>query len=60
MRLVILDDNRHCRESLALLMRAMGHQVPALARGDEVQDEVAHSPVDLFFVDLPMPCVDGY
>ena len=60
LRILIADDQRDCRESLARLLRLMGHQVWPVASGEAVRKTAQLLHPNLILVDIGMPGVDGY
>src|SRR4051794_3254176 len=59
-RILVADDQADCRNSLARLLRAMGHQVWPVAGGAAVGSIVPLIQPHLILVDIRMPNVDGY
>ncbi len=57
--ILVADDERHLRESLAELFSAQGHSVVQAADGTEVIALLRDSPPDTIFLDLKMPKLDG-
>ena len=57
--LVVEDDEVH-RELLAATLRLPGHEVITACNGHEALQELARRRVDLVFMDLQMPHVDGF
>src|SRR4051812_11750460 len=60
LRILIADDQRDCRDSLARLLRLMGHQVWPVASGEAVRKTAQLLQPNLILVDIGMPGVDGY
>ena len=59
-RILVVDDNRDAADSLAMLLRAFGHEVQAGYDGVEaVGAAVAFNP-DVVFLDIGLPKLDGY
>jgi signal transduction histidine kinase/CheY-like chemotaxis protein len=59
-RILLVEDNRDARESLAVLLRLDGHDVLEAANGFEgVAAAVATTP-DIALVDVGLPDIDGY
>ncbi len=58
-RLLITDDDRHFRQSLAEVFRSEGLEVQTAGDGDEAIRIVGSSPVHLVLVDVHMPRVGG-
>ena len=60
LNVAIADDNPTVRRSFELLIRAIGHTVVCTASdGDELVRKCVDAKVDLAFVDLHMPVMDG-
>ena len=57
--LVVEDDEVH-RELLAATLRLPGHEVITTCNGHEALQELARRRVDIVFMDLQMPHVDGF
>jgi serine/threonine protein kinase len=58
-RLLIVDDDDAIRNWLQAVMRADGHEVQALATGEELFATVAQEVPDLMLVDVLLPGVNG-
>ena len=60
-RIVLLEDNRESRVSLAALLRAEGHEVVEVTNALEAQAWIAGSqlPPDLAIVDIDLPGLRG-
>jgi two-component system, NtrC family, response regulator AtoC len=57
--ILVADDERHLRESLAELFAAQGHAVLQAADGTEVMGLLRDCTPDTIFLDLKMPRLDG-
>jgi len=57
--LLIVDDEKVLRESLAELLSEEGYEVLQAANGKEAQEQVLQRPVDLVLSDVRMPEMDG-
>ena len=57
--ILIADDERHLRESLAELLSAQGYSVLQAADGMEVIELLRETLPDAIFLDLKMPKLDG-
>jgi two-component system, NtrC family, response regulator AtoC len=57
--ILIADDERHLRESLAELFATQGHTVLQAADGTEVMNLLRDRAPDTIFLDLKMPRLDG-
>jgi DNA-binding NtrC family response regulator len=58
-RILIADDERVLRESLARLLEEEGHEVLQAGDGREAHEIVLNAPVDLVLADVRMPAMDG-
>lgn len=59
-RVAVAEDEPDVRTTFVRLLECMGHQVVcAVANGEELIDQCANTQVDVAFVDLDMPVVDG-
>lgn len=59
-RLMVVDDNRDSAESLAILLRLMGHEVSVALDGVTAVAQARDRRPEMIFLDLGMPIVDGY
>ncbi len=59
-RILIVDDERHNRQLLELLLRPEGFHLLTAASGEEALDMVAQHAPDLILLDIMMPRMDGY
>lgn len=59
MRLLVVDDDSHVRESLALSLEFEGYSVATAPDGERALRTVASERPDLMIVDVMMPGVDG-
>ena len=59
-RILVVDDNPDVADSLAVLLKAMGHQVQALTAGRDAVAAIGDFCPDLVFLDIGMPDMDGY
>src|SRR5438876_1083542 len=57
--ILVADDERHLRESLAELFAGQGYTVLQAANGSEVMTLLGDSVPDAIFLDLRMPKLDG-
>jgi PAS domain S-box-containing protein len=59
-RILVVEDNDDARESLRILLELKGHQVDAVATGEEgVRRALATRP-DTALIDIGLPDLDGY
>jgi len=57
---LIVEDNDDARESLQLLLEALGHRVIAAADGARALVLAEHHVPDVVLIDLGLPSLDGY
>jgi len=57
---LVVDDNPDAAESLALLLRAAGHETRVAWNGLDALDAARESRPDVVLLDLGMPCMNGY
>jgi two-component system, response regulator PdtaR len=59
-RIAVAEDEPDVRKTFVRLLECLGHKVViAVGNGDELIEQCAHFEVDVAFVDLDMPVVDG-
>ena len=58
-RILIVDDEQHVRQSLAAWFREDGYDVSTAANGREALAELTHAGADILLVDIKMPGMDG-
>jgi PAS domain S-box-containing protein len=59
-RILIVDDERHNREILQVMLMAEGFVLLNATSGEEALAIVAQQPPDLILLDIMMPGMDGY
>ena len=59
-RLLVADDNRDAADSLALLLRSMGHEVRVAYDGEQALAAGPEFRPDAVILDIGMPRVNGY
>ncbi len=59
-RVLVADDNQDSAESMAVILRMMGHEVRTVHDGIQAVDEAGAFRPDLVLLDIGMPQVDGY
>ena len=59
-RVLIVDDERHNRDLLEVMLAPEGLLLQTAASGEEALAKVAHEPPDLILLDIMMPGMDGY
>ena len=57
--ILIVDDNRDARDTLALIFRNAGHVVTCAPNGREALSHVLAQPPDVILLDLVLPEMDG-
>ena len=60
LKILIVDDSAECAESLARLLRLLGHEVWTADCGQAGVDEASRRYHDLILIDLGMREMDGY
>jgi DNA-binding NtrC family response regulator len=56
---LIVDDDDDLREDLAQLFRGLGHNVTAVASGEDALAKAAHTRFDVALLDLHLPGISG-
>ena len=59
-RILVVDDKPDAADSLALLLRVIGHQVRTAYSGASALDVARQFGPEIIFLDLGMPRMDGY
>ncbi len=59
-RVLIVDDERHNRQLLKVMLAPEGFLLQTAASGEEALAMVAQQPPDLILLDVMMPGMDGY
>ena len=59
-RVLVVDDNRDAADTLAMMVRTLGHDVSLLYDPLQVEAEVERFDPDLVFLDVGMPRRSGY
>jgi CheY-like chemotaxis protein/anti-sigma regulatory factor (Ser/Thr protein kinase) len=60
LRILVVDDDDDGRESLRLLLQAVGHAVHTAGNGEAALALAAANTFDMAFIDIGMPGMDGY
>ena len=58
-KILIVDENNACRESLGGLIKGLGHEVLEAATGPEAIDKASSTHPDLIMMDLRLPGMNG-
>jgi len=58
-RVLVVDDHRQARESVADILRVGGHQVASVSSGVEALRVLDEKPIDVVVTDLQMPGMTG-
>ncbi len=58
-QVLVVEDDENVRQTLDSALRFAGHEVVAVADGDEALDEITRREPDLIVLDVMMPRVDG-
>ncbi|MDP9085006.1 MAG: response regulator, partial [Pseudomonadota bacterium] len=59
-RILIVDDERHNRQLLEIMLARQGFDLVSAASGEEALAFVAQKPPDVILLDVMMPGTDGY
>jgi CheY-like chemotaxis protein len=59
-RILVVDDNRDQVESLAILLRLMGHEVRVAENGPQTLQAAAEFAPEVFLLDIGLPGLNGY
>jgi signal transduction histidine kinase len=59
-RILVVDDNLDALQSLAALLRVMGHEVAGAASGERALEVAEQTRPEVVLLDLGMPQLDGY
>jgi two-component system response regulator HydG len=57
--ILVVDDERHTRDSIQVILQREAHQVTTMASGEAALDHLATHEVDLVISDVRMPGMDG-
>ncbi len=60
MRILIVEDDAALARSLIALLRAAGHAVDHVGRGEEALEVIAGEPYALVILDVGLPDIDGF
>lgn len=60
LRVVVVDDDIDCTDTLAMLLQTAGHEVIRSYAGKDAIEEACACQPDVMFIDLAMPKLDGY
>jgi CheY-like chemotaxis protein len=58
-RILVVDDDLDTAETMAVLLRGMGHQVRFAIRGSEGLEMAREFRPEVIFLDLKLPDIDG-
>ena len=58
-KILVVDDQRNMRTTLAMMLRGAGHDVEEATDGDEACEKVVSEGYDLVLTDLRMGATDG-
>jgi CheY-like chemotaxis protein len=59
LRVLVVDDNRDSADTMAMLLRVLGHKVHTAYDGQAAVDQAAALTPDVVLLDLGMPRLDG-
>jgi PAS domain S-box-containing protein len=60
LRILVADDNQDSANSLAMLLKLLGHEVETARDGLEAIDKAAKFQADVVLLDIGMPFLNGY
>jgi DNA-binding response OmpR family regulator len=60
MRVLVVDDNRDCADTIAVLLKHLGHECRASYSADSGLTDAVDFQPQLIILDLAMPAKDGY
>ena len=60
MRILVVEDNADCAESMALVLRLAGHQATVAPDGPTALQAAAEWQPDVILLDIRMPGMDGW
>jgi len=58
--ILVIDDSRTIRKTAENLLQKEGFQIITADDGFDALPKIANNPIDLIFVDIMMPRIDGY
>ncbi len=59
-RVLVVEDNVDSARSLAMLLRALGHEVELALDGEQALQALSRTRPEFVFLDLRLPGVDGF
>lgn len=59
LRLLVVEDNTDARYLVCETLRALGHEVHAVASGEDALPQLAAQPFDVLFTDVSLPGMSG-
>ena len=59
-RILVVDDSLDAATGIAMLMQVCGHDVHMVHRGQEVLEAALAHQVEVIFLDIGLPDIDGY
>lgn len=59
LRLLVVEDNADARYLVCETLRALGHEVQAVASGEDALPQLATQPFDVLFTDVSLPGMSG-
>ena|SRR5579885_455915 len=57
--ILVVDDNRDAADTLATILRLVGHDARVAYGGRDAIAELLERPADVVFIDLAMPSISG-
>lgn len=58
--ILVVDDNIDAANSLAMLLKMIGHQVTVSSNAADAMNKAQLEPIDVFILDIGMPDMSGY
>lgn len=60
LRILIVDDNRDGADSMAMMLKMMGHQISTAYDGEDAVETAARVAPDVILLDIGLPKLNGY
>lgn len=59
-RILLVEDNADVSDALSTLLKALGHEVEVIAKGEPAPEQAVNFRPDVAFIDIGLPDIDGY